>query len=126
MSLSQHISPALRCLSACRAQQLMLYPCNGYIMPCYAFTGAQSGDTGLDWFAMGTQNEVRDVGGIGNKAYKRQQACAWSCEPEIPPSPQNSFGVQDSLFFPLASFVLYDFASLSCGVDFFVSGTSSI
>lgn len=79
----------------------MLYPCNTYILHHWAFIGAQSGDTGLDWFAMGTQNEVRGVGGIGNKAYKRQQACAWSCEPEIPPSPQNSFGVQDSLFFCL-------------------------
>lgn len=63
-------------------------------------------DTGLDWFATETQNEVRGVGGIGNKAYKRQQACAWSCEPEMPPSPQNSFGMQDSLCLPLASFVL--------------------
>lgn len=34
----------------------------------YAFIGAQSGDRGLDWFAMGTENEVRGVGGIGNKA----------------------------------------------------------
>lgn len=61
---------------------------------------------------MGTENEVRGVGGVGNKAYKRQQACAWNCEPEIPPSPQNSFGLQDSPFLPLASFVLYYFVSL--------------
>lgn len=84
----------------------------------YAFIGAQSEGTGLNWFAMGTQNEVRGVGDIGTKAYKMQQAYAWPCEPEILPSPQNSFGVQDPLFLPLASFVLYYFVVLELWGEF--------
>lgn len=40
---------------------------------CYPyFVGVQLRDLSFDWFAVGTQKEVMDVGGIDNKAYNKQ------------------------------------------------------
>lgn len=125
MSLSHNTFHLLSGVSV-GAQLLALYYAVSLQYLHYAFIGAQSEDTGLDWFAMGTQNDVRGVGGVDNKAYKRQQVCAWRYEPEIPPSPQNSFGLQDSLFFLWLILCCIVLCLWSCGVDFFVSGTSSI